>query len=114
MTPLLRFWLSIGFITSCGRVLGRRQLEPATMQDSAEQVRLTYRTPDWDDFVTLSMTEIRLCGATSPQVTRRLQAMFEQLLTVVPPERKATVRKETFCGEQLTARLPTRMTASPH
>jgi uncharacterized membrane protein len=53
-----------------------------------------YRTTCWEDFVKLAVTEIRLCGAQSPQVTRRLQAMFEQLVRVVPAERSGTLRKE--------------------
>jgi hypothetical protein len=42
--------------------------------------------------VTLASTEIRLCSAGNPQVTRRLQAMFEQLIQVVPAERSAALR----------------------
>jgi len=53
-----------------------------------------YRTPSWEDFVSLAITEIRLYGATSPQVTRRLQAMLEHLVQVVPVERSEALRKE--------------------
>jgi uncharacterized membrane protein len=53
-----------------------------------------YRTPDWEDFVTLAVTEIRLFGANSPQVTRRLQVMFEQLVPVVPAERSGALQRE--------------------
>ena len=53
-----------------------------------------YPTPGWEDFVSLAVTEIRLCGAGSPQVTRRLQVMFEQLVQVVPAQRSGALRKE--------------------
>jgi uncharacterized membrane protein len=75
-------------------VLGRRQLDSGVVRDSTGAVRLVYRTPRWDDFLTLAVIEIRLCGANSPQVTRRLQAMLEHLLQVVPPERAPVVRNE--------------------
>jgi hypothetical protein len=35
----------------------------------------------------MGVTEVRLCGGNSPPVTRRLEAMFEQLLRIVPEER---------------------------
>ena len=53
-----------------------------------------YRTPCWEDFVSLAVTEIRVYGANNPQVTRRLPAMFEHLVRVVPAERAGSMRKE--------------------
>ena len=76
------------------RLLGQRQLDPGVVRDAAGAARLVYRTPDWEDFVTLAVTEIRLCGANSPQVTRRLQVMFEQLVPVVPAERSGALQRE--------------------
>jgi uncharacterized membrane protein len=75
-------------------LLSQRQFEPGVVRNSAGEVRLAYRTPCWEDFVTLAVTEIRLCSAGNPQVTRRLQAMFEQLIQVVPAERSAALRSE--------------------
>ena len=75
-------------------LLGGRRLGSDVARDSVGEARLLYRTPDWEDFVTLAVTEIRLCGATSPQVTRRLQVMLEHLLKVVPAARTAALRRE--------------------
>jgi uncharacterized membrane protein len=75
-------------------LLSQRQLDAGAVRDSSGEVRLLYRTPGWEDFVTLAVTEIRLYGANSPQVTRRLQAMFEHLVQVVPAERSGVLRKE--------------------
>ena len=75
-------------------LLGQRQLDMGVVRDSSGKVRLVYRTPCWEDFVTLAVTEIRLYGATSPQVTRRLQAILEHLVQVVPEERAGALRKE--------------------
>jgi len=86
--------LAIDQIQHLLRLLSERQLDTGVVRDSSGTVRLVYRTPGWEDFLTLTVTEIRLCGANSPQVTRRLQAMFEQLVQVVPPERAGMLRKE--------------------
>lgn len=75
------------------QLLGRRQLNTGVWRDPAGQVRLVYRTPDWDDYVTLAVTEIRLYAGLSAQVTRRLQAMFDGLLLSVPAARTAILRK---------------------
>jgi uncharacterized membrane protein len=75
-------------------LLGQKQLDTGVFRDSAGHVRLVYRTPDWDDFVTLAATEIRLYAGLSPQVTRRLQAMYERLLLSVPPQRAGEISKQ--------------------
>ncbi len=74
-------------------VAGRR-LDTGVVRGASGDVRLVYRTPDWEDFVTLAATEVRIYGATNPQVTRRLRAMYDQLLRVVPEERKHALRRE--------------------
>lgn len=86
--------LAIDQINHLLHLLSKRQIDTGVVRDSAGEVRLMYRTPCWEDFVTLAVTEIRLCGANSPQVTRRLQAMFQHLVQVVPAERAEALRKE--------------------
>jgi hypothetical protein len=41
----------------------------------------------WEAYVHLAFDEIRLAGAGSPQVTRRLKAALTDLNSIVPPER---------------------------
>lgn len=81
-------------------LLSRRQLDTGVVRDASLSVRLVYRTPDWEDFVTLAATELRIYGATNPQVTRRLRAMYDQLLRVVPPERAEALRREMALLEE--------------
>lgn len=76
------------------RLLSGRQLAMGVVKDPSGEVRLCYRTPSWEDLVTLAVTEIRLYGGGSPQVTRRLQAMLEHLLRVVPAERARALEEE--------------------
>jgi uncharacterized membrane protein len=75
-------------------LVSRRQLDTGVVRDATGEVLLVYRTPDWEDFVTLAATELRIYGASNPQVTRRLRAMYDQLLRVVPTERAEALRHE--------------------
>jgi len=64
-----------------------------------------YRTPDWEDFVYLAVMEIRHFGGTSIQVTRRLRAMLESLIEVLPAERTALLRGELTLLQRSAARF---------
>jgi uncharacterized membrane protein len=76
------------------RSVGGRHLDEGLAHDRSGALRLVYRTPDWEDFVCLAVTEIRQFGGTSIQVARRLRAMLENLAGVLPPERAALLRGE--------------------
>ena len=52
------------------------------------------RTPDWDDFVLVACAEIRACGAHSLQIARRLRAMIDNLLELLPVHRHAPLVQE--------------------
>lgn len=86
--------LAIDQIEHLLHLLGQRQLDTGVMRDSSGEVRLVYRTPDWEDFVTLAVTEIRIYGGSSPQVTRRLKAMLDHLIRAVPTERAEALHHE--------------------
>ena len=45
------------------RNVGCRCLDDGRICDATGQIRLIYRTPDWEEFVRLAVTEIRLFGA---------------------------------------------------
>ena len=62
------------------RELGGRQLDPGMIYDGADELRLIIPVPDWEDFVSLAVSEIRLYGISSIQVPRRLSAMLEHLM----------------------------------
>lgn len=76
------------------REVGRRRLDTGIVRDSSGNLRLVYRTPDWEDFVVLAVTEIRQFGANSTQVTRRMRAMLEDLISLLPPRRALTLEQE--------------------
>jgi uncharacterized membrane protein len=76
------------------RQVGRRRLSDAGIRDETGQLRLLVNTPNWDDYLHLAVTEMRHFGASSIQVTRRLRAMLDQLLQVLPPHRHPTLQQE--------------------
>jgi uncharacterized membrane protein len=86
--------LALDHIHHLLRHVGKRRLDNARVRDATGRVRLVYRTPDWEDFVTLAVTEIRQFGGTSIQVARRLRAMLENLIQTLPPERAAPLQQE--------------------
>ena len=76
------------------RDAGLRCLDEERVRDASGRLRLVYRTPGWDDFVHLAVTEIRHFGAGSIQVSRRLRAMLENLIQRLPEERAGLLRQE--------------------
>jgi len=76
------------------RSVGLRHLDAGQMRDVTGRLRLVYRTPDWEDFVSLGVTEIRRYGKDSIQVARRMRAMLQDLIKAVPPHRAERLRQE--------------------
>jgi uncharacterized membrane protein len=73
--------------------LGRRRLEIGAFQDAQGKVRLVVDFPAWEDFLRLACDEIRFYGATSVQVMRRMNALINDLLAVLPEERRPALRQ---------------------
>jgi uncharacterized membrane protein len=73
--------------------LGRRRLEIGIFRDGLGELRLLVIFPTWDDFLILALEEIRLYGATSVQVMRRMMALVMELLSSMPEERQPAVRR---------------------
>jgi uncharacterized membrane protein len=86
--------LAIDQIQYLLRHIGSRHLDAGCAQDARGSVRLLYRTPGWEDFVYLAVTEIRQFGGTSIQVAHRLRAMLENLIQTLPEERTVVLRLE--------------------
>jgi uncharacterized membrane protein len=86
--------LAIDQIHRLLRHVGSRQLDSGMICDSEGKLRLIVPAPRWEDFVCLAVSEIRLFGAKSLQVPRRLQAMLEHLIEVLPSPRAPALRQE--------------------
>jgi uncharacterized membrane protein len=65
-----------------------RELPTGVHRDTTGRLRLIERVVTWDGYVRLAFDELRLAGAGSPQVTRRLRAAIEDLKAVASPERR--------------------------
>ncbi len=49
---------------------------------------------EWADYLSLALDEIRLYGAESLQVARRLRALLEDLMAAVPAARRPAVEDQ--------------------
>jgi len=76
------------------RMAGLRHLHDDTLRDDAGRPRLIFRTPNWGDFVHLTFTEIRHCGAGQVQIARRLRAVIENLIYTLPEHRHQALWNE--------------------
>jgi uncharacterized membrane protein len=76
------------------REVGMRRLDTGVVYDGNGNVRLVYRTPDWEDFVQLAVTEIRQFGAASVQINRRMRAMLENIMQSLPARRIPALQQE--------------------
>lgn len=86
------------------RQVGSRRLDTGNDRDATGQLRLVYRTPDWEDFVHLAVTEIRQFGGTSIQIVRRLRAMLDNLVKTMPTDRAGSLRQELSLLQRTVAR----------
>lgn len=71
--------------------LGGRRLEIGDFRDSQGRIRVVIPFPAWEDFVRLALDEILFYGANSVQVMRRMNALVNDLISVVPEERRAAL-----------------------
>ena len=97
--------LAIDQIHHLLRNVGGRDLNDERVRDAAGRTRLVYRTPAWEDFVKLALTEIRHFGGASIQIARRLKAMLENLIQTLPEERAPLLRQEMALLHRSVERL---------
>jgi len=76
------------------RTVGKRHLRTDEIPDKSGQLRVVFRTPNWEDFVHLAFSEIRSCGSNNLQIVRRLRAMIENLIQTLPAHRHAALVTE--------------------
>jgi uncharacterized membrane protein len=69
------------------RLVGKRHLRTDEILDGGGELRVIFRTPNWEDFVNLAFSEIRACGSNNLQIVRRLRAMIENLIETLPNHR---------------------------
>lgn len=97
--------LAIDQIHHLLRSVGSRSLGDGREEDSKGELRFVYRTPNWEDFVHLAVTEIRQYGRDSIQIMRRLRAMLENLIETLPEKRAPMLRLELSLLEASAKRV---------
>ena len=83
----------------------RRPLGASLHRDRKGAVRLVQPVPGWAELVDLAFTEIRASAVSSPQVTRRLLAGFDDLLAAVPDDRRAPLLRHRALLTQAVERV---------
>jgi uncharacterized membrane protein len=86
--------LAIDQIQCLLQEVAKRDLNTGTVRDRSGNIRLIYRTPDWETFVLLAVAEIRQYGSQSVQIVRRLRAMLEDLISVLPAGRASPLQQQ--------------------
>jgi len=86
--------------------LGVRTLDIGRLTGVRGYTRVVYPAPTWDDLIALGTDEIRIFGAGSIQVLRRLRSLLQNLEATVPPERRGAVedrirRLDAACEAEL-------------
>jgi uncharacterized membrane protein len=76
------------------RRLSTRKFPAGEYPDEAGTVRLIVRTLTWDDYVRLSLEEIRIGSGSSVQASRRLRYCLEDLLHHAPEERRGPIERQ--------------------
>ena len=85
------------------RQISRRPLHSGRWEDEDGTTRLIVPTIGWDGLVRLAFDEIRQAGAGSPQVSRRLCAALDDLLSVATPEQKPALHRQLTQLRQLVS-----------
>ncbi len=76
------------------RMVGTRHLRTDEILDKSGQLRVIFRTPNWEDFVHLAFSEIRHCGSNNLQIVRRLRAMIDNLIQTLAAQCHPPLRQE--------------------
>ena len=86
------------------RKVGNRHLRTDELLNNSGQLRVVFRTPNWEDFVHLAFSEIRACGSNNLQIVRRFRAMIDNLVQTLPAHRHAALLGELDLLEREIAR----------
>ncbi len=79
------------------RRLATRHIPASHRADDQGRLVLVLPRPDWEDYVSLAVDEVRIYGMGSTQIQRRLRYLVEDVLSVAPAYRRpALLRQSTL------------------
>ena len=96
--------LAIDQIHPLLRAIGKRHLDTEAILDETAAFGVVFRTPNWEDYVTVAASEIRQYGASSLQVVRRLRAMLEDLIANLTEVRRPPLETQLRVLDRALAR----------
>ena len=70
------------------RVLATRDLNVGHVADGDGTTRIKLVLPTWEDYLAVALDEIIALPAPSPNVSRRIQRLLDELGTITPPSRR--------------------------
>jgi uncharacterized membrane protein len=83
-----------------------REVPSGKHRDARGELRLLTWSLRWDGYVLLGFEELRIAGAGSPQVSRRLRAALDDLKSLVSDERQVPLdRQIALLDAAIEARL---------
>lgn len=85
------------------RQLISRPLSDGLHRDAGGTLRVTVPTVQWEGYVRIAFDEIRQAGAASPQISRRLTAALDDLLSIAPPDRRGALEDQQRLLAELVA-----------
>ncbi|MFF9012650.1 DUF2254 domain-containing protein [Streptomyces sp. NPDC014870] len=91
-------------ITQFLAAVANRPLGAVHHRDAKDAVRLVQDGPGWTDLVDLGFTEIRGCAPGNPQVSRRMLAGLDDLLSLAPVDRREPLLRHRTLLTQLVER----------
>jgi uncharacterized membrane protein len=95
---------AIDRIHDCLRLLSVREFPTGEHRDRDGNLRLVTPELDWEAYVRLAFDEVRLVGAPSPQVARRLRAALDDLKAVAPDDRRPPLDRQVELLEAAAGR----------
>jgi uncharacterized membrane protein len=87
------------------RLVGKRHLRTDEISDASGRLRVIFPTPNWEEFVNLTFSEIRQCGSNNLQIVRRLRAMIENLIQTLPSHRQPALQQQLSLLDREVTRL---------
>jgi uncharacterized membrane protein len=96
--------------------VARRPDPTGVYLDSTGEVRLVVPVPGWDSLVDLAFTEIALFGSGSPQISRKLVSVYDDLAALVPAVRRAAIEHQrNWLSAEVSERhrLPVELVLTP-
>jgi uncharacterized membrane protein len=84
---------AIAAIDDLLRIVADRELDIGRVVDATGALRVVLKMPTWEDFLVVAVDDLAPYAAGSPMSAARLASLFDELASVVPPNRYAPLER---------------------